>query len=146
MPGPLANRLMRSILNSPLHPMLGPGFAVVTVGGSKSGNPYSTPVNATRDGDTYTVLSLASRTWWRNLRGGRPATLRVSGRTLPVRGEVLEEPEQVALALGEHLTRHPGLGRYFKVRMDPYGRPEAQDLSQAAAGRVVVRLHAESAG
>src|SRR3990172_8418081 len=118
MPSPMANAMMRFILASPLHPLLGPSFAVVSVEGRRTGRMRSTPVNAVRDGDTFTVLSMASRSWWRNLRGDRPATLLVSGKRYPVRGEVIEAVEQVSAALREHFIHNPGLACYFKVQLD----------------------------
>ena len=141
MPSPMANAMMRFILASPLHPLLGPSFAVVSVEGRRTGRMRSTPVNAVRDGDTFTVLSMASRSWWRNLRGDRPATLLVSGKRYPVRGEVIEAVEQVSAALREHFIHNPGLACYFKVQLDADGRPRERDLAQASTGRVVIRLH-----
>jgi hypothetical protein len=78
MPDSIGNAFMKAILNSPLHSLLGDRFAVVTVEGRKTGKQYATPINVTRDGSVFTATGLKNKTWWRNLRGGRSASLHVS--------------------------------------------------------------------
>ena len=73
---------------------------LVSVAGRKTGRIYTTPVNYIRDGDALTVISRRYRTWWRNLRGGAPVTLRLRGRDLRGTGEVTAVGgEAVAAAL-----------------------------------------------
>jgi deazaflavin-dependent oxidoreductase (nitroreductase family) len=81
---------MKVIINSPFHSLLGESFAVITFEGRKSGKHYSTPVNVARVDGEWTIVSMRERTWWRNLRGGRKAQLRVAGQRLQVRGKVVE--------------------------------------------------------
>jgi len=38
MPGAFGDFFMKTMINSPLHPLLGPGFAVITVTGRKMGH------------------------------------------------------------------------------------------------------------
>ena len=83
MPSPLANFFMKSLINSPLHSLLGENFAVITVTGRKTGKPITTPVNTLPVDGILTVLSQRDRTWWRNLRGGRMAQLRRAGQPFP---------------------------------------------------------------
>jgi hypothetical protein len=45
MPTPLGNFFMKTLIYSPLHPLLGGSFAVITVTGRKTGNLISTPIN-----------------------------------------------------------------------------------------------------
>jgi len=140
MPSPIGNFFMKAIVNSPLHRMLGSNIAVVTVEGRKTGKRYATPVNAVRDGDVSTVVSLRSRTWWRNLRDGRIATLRASGKQYSVRGEVLESHSEVVDGLRHFLQRHPGYAKYYGVRLASDGRPMQDDLERVADERVLIRL------
>ena len=96
----LANPAMRVILRSPLHALVSGSTMLVTVTGRRSGQTYTTPVNYVREGDTVTVFSWCDRTWWRNLRGGAPVTLRLRGRDLRGTGEVAAVGgEAVAAAL-----------------------------------------------
>ncbi len=145
MPGAISNFFMKTIVNSPLHPLLGSNFAVITFEGRKTGKRYSTPINVTRDGDAFTAVSLRNRNWWRNLRGGRQAQLRVSGRQYTVRGEVLEDRGAVIDGLTRYFTQNPGYARYFGVRLAPDGKPVSEDLDRAADERVMIRLSSVTA-
>jgi hypothetical protein len=96
----IANPAMRMVLRSPLHGLVSGSTMLVTVKGRKSGKAYTTPVNYVREGDSITIFSLRSRTWWRNLRGGAPIALRVRGRDLRGSGEVTAtDVESVGAAL-----------------------------------------------
>ena len=141
MPSRSSNFLLAAIINSPLHPVLGNSFAVIAVRGRRSGKTIRTPVNVAREGDTLTVISKRERTWWRNLRSGQSARLRLSGRNLQVRGEVVENAERVGEALARYFVVRPGYAKYFNVRLQPDGTPATDDLRAAAAGRVVIQLH-----
>ena len=97
---------------------------LITVTGRKSGRLYTTPVNYVRDGDTITVVSRPNRTWWRNLRGGAPVAVRVSGKDLKGVAEVVvDDKEAVAKAL---LALHP--------------RYSAERAARRAQDRVLVRI------
>jgi deazaflavin-dependent oxidoreductase (nitroreductase family) len=145
MPGKISNFFMKTIVNSPLHPLLGNRFAVVTFEGRKTGKRYSTPINVTRDGDAFTAVSLRNRNWWRNLRGGQQATLRVAGRLYTVRGEVLEDHGAVVDGLAQYFKQNPGYARYFGVRLALNGQPSGEDLDRAADERVIIRLSSVTA-
>ena len=145
MPSVISNFFMKTIVNSPLHPLLGSRFAVITFEGRKTGKLYSTPINVTRDGDAFTAVSLRNRNWWRNLRGGRQAELRVSGRQYTVRGEVSEDHGAVVDGLTRYFKQNPGYARYFGVRLAPNGEPVSEDLERAADERVMIRLSSVTA-
>lgn len=140
MPSKISNFFVKGILRSPLHPLLGPRFAVIAVTGVKTGKSFATPINITSCDGGYMVVSRRNRTWWRNLRGGRSGLLTASGKTLPVVGRVIEEPTEVVAGLDDYLQHHPGHARYFQVKLDSDGRPLAADLEEAAKQRIIVRL------
>ena len=61
---------MKAMINSPLHPLLGDSFAVVTGDRRKSGR--SSPRRSmSLVMEWFTVVSMRDRTWWRNLRGDK---------------------------------------------------------------------------
>jgi deazaflavin-dependent oxidoreductase (nitroreductase family) len=144
MPGSIADSFVKSIVDLSLHSLLGDRFAVITVVGRKTGQQYSTPINVTRDGDVFTATSLRNRTWWRNLRGGRLARLRVSGREYSVHGDVLEDQDEVVAGLAACFAQQPNDAKYFGVRFDAAGRPAKDDLRRAADERVVIHLRQEN--
>ena len=104
MPSVLENFFMKVIINSPFHSLLGESFAVITFEGRKSGKHYSTPVNVARVDGEWTIVSMRERTWWRNLRGGRKAQLRVVGQRLQLRGKVVEDSTEVLAGLTNYFV------------------------------------------
>jgi hypothetical protein len=90
-------------------------------------------------------VSLRGRKWWRNLRGGRQAHLRVAGKQYAVRGEVLEDPAAVVDGLKQYFRQNPAYAKYFDVRLAPAGEPVSEDLDRAADERVIIRLRPATA-
>ena len=140
MPSSLGNFFMKTLINSPLQPLLGKSFAVITVTGCKTGKSIETPINVVRVGETMLVISLRKRTWWRNLRGGRSAHLRFAGKLLPVRGEVIEVPAEVAAGLADYFAQYPGYAKSFNICLGPDGTPTPDELERAARERVLIKL------
>lgn len=99
---------------------------LITVAGRRTGAKYATPVNYVRRGKELTVISRRGRTWWLNLRGGAPVTVRVEGRDYSGAGEVLE---LAGGGLTEALREfYAGLGR------------ELPAAATAPGDRVVIRI------
>lgn len=140
MPNTIGNFFVKSIVSSPLHPVLGRGLAVITVHGRKTGRAIATPINVTPDADGFMATSLRSRNWWRNLRGGVVAELRVDGRRQRVCGEVVEGHQAVAAGFAHYFDAHPNLARYFGVTLGPERRPARESLERLAEERVIIHL------
>jgi len=133
-PNPIGSFFVKAIVNSPLHPLLGRSFAVVTVEGRRTGRRYSVPIGVWREGDTVTAVShRVDTTWWRNLRGNRLAKLRVSGKQYSVRGEIVEIREEVIAALPNYLMHFSGRSR--KVNANYFGIPLGEKQGHTAARR-----------
>jgi deazaflavin-dependent oxidoreductase (nitroreductase family) len=131
---------MKWLLRSPLHGLISNSFMLITFTGRKSGQTYTTPVNYVRDGDDLLVTSYRQRTWWRNLRGGAPVTVRVQGRDLEGVGEAITDDEGVAANLLAFLQKVPNRAKYFRVGLDANGQPNPEDVARSAQDRVVVRI------
>lgn len=134
------NRIMAALINSPLHGLMGDSMAVITMTGRKTSKPISTPITATRDANGWTVTSLRTRTWWRNLRGNAPAQLRVGGKTYTVRGQVIEGEDEVTTALLHLFEQHPNTAKYFKVQPASDGAVARADVARISTDRVVIQL------
>lgn len=119
---------------------MGESIAVITVTGCKTGKQISTPINVIKTENVYSVISSRDRTWWRNLRGGAEATLRVAGKTIKVDGQVLESNEEVRAALSLFFIQHANMAKYFKVSFNPDGSLNDSDLDKTADERVVIKL------
>ena len=134
------NSVMIWLLRSPLHGFISKSFMLVTVTGYKTGKVYTTPVNYSREGNMLTIVSLRSRTWWRNLRGGRPVTVRLQGQDRSASGTVFEDDAGVTSELAAYLQKNSPLAKYFSVSLDANGQPQSNDVAQAARARVVIQL------
>ena len=85
------NPLISGILRSPFHWLLSPGLMLVTVTGRRTGRRYTIPVGYQRDGETLAVMVSEARrkSWWRNYLEPAPLELRLRGRKLQGRAEVV---------------------------------------------------------
>ncbi len=136
----IGNFFVKTIVNSPLHPLLGRGMAVLTFEGRKTGKRYTTPINVVRDGDVFLVTSLKGRNWWRNLRGGKTLQLTLEGRQRDVYGVVVENEDKVIAEFRHYFIINPKAARFFGVRLDPKGQPVEDDLKRIADDRVFIKL------
>lgn len=136
----IGNPILTVLLRSPLHPLAGPGMALITVTGRRTGRTYATPVNVLADGDRLTVISLRRRTWWRNVRQGAEVGLRLHGRDRRGRAVVVEDEAQVAAALAAVVHRLPAYARLLGLQRRPDGSWEDDGLRRAAQGRVIVSV------
>ena len=134
------NPIIKGLLKSPLHFFVSKNMMLITYTGCKSGQAYTTPVNYIRDGKTLYTTSWKERTWWRNLRDGRPVTLWVQGKELSAIPEVIESNEDVADWLNTYFRIAPGMARYFEVGLDPQGNVLPEDIAAAAVPCVGVTL------
>jgi hypothetical protein len=146
MPGSFGNAFMKAIILSPLHGLMGDGFAVIIVTGRKTGRRISTPVNVSLQNGEFTVISFRNRTWWRNLLDGRGGELHHRGKTFPVAARVLDRTSGILPVLKTYFKAYPAREKNFGIRTDPEGLALEEDLARAAEERVVVFLTPRSSG
>ncbi len=136
---PIVNSTMRFILRSPMHGMVSNSILLITFTGRKSGKAYSTPVSYSQHDDQVYVFTHA--TWWKNLRGDVPITLRLRGRDLQGLPEpVAEDKRAIAAGLAAHLRKVPSDARYYGVTFDDAGNPRAEEVAQAVQTVVMLRF------
>jgi len=133
------NPFMTCILRSPLHGMLDKSTMLITLTGRKSGVQYTTPVNYVRSGEALLTVSFKERTWWRNLRGGAPITIRLAGKNWSGMAEVFEDEAAVMENLKIMVENLPQFARYLAIELDSSGQAQHTSLREAARSRVVVR-------
>jgi deazaflavin-dependent oxidoreductase (nitroreductase family) len=137
----IGNHFMKLILRSPLHGLVSENVMIITFTGRKSGKFYTTPVNYVRDAGVLIILSQDDRTWWKNLRGGAPVSVRLQGQDLKGVGEVYEDPEAVAEGLRTLAQRSPSFRKYLQIELTPDGQPrDPNALAGIARDRVIVRI------
>ena len=132
------NNIMVWLLRSPLHGLLSGNMMVINYTGRKSGKTYRLPVGYLHLDDTLLTVSFKHRTWWRNLRGGAPVTVRLKGKDVPARAEVVEDDQGVVDGLKAFIGKNQQAARMLGVKMDESRQPEPESLHQAARARVVV--------
>jgi hypothetical protein len=137
------NPIIATLLRSPLHGLLSSGILLVTYTGRTSGRSLSVPVSYMRDGEDENLLwttSLRKRTWWRNLRGGAPVTLRLRGKQRLATGEAIEDETGVTDALVRYLKAAPDYAKFFEVALDEDRTPNREETAKAAQKRIMVRF------
>jgi deazaflavin-dependent oxidoreductase (nitroreductase family) len=136
---PYVNSAMRFVLRSPAHGMVSKSILLITFTGRKSGKTYTTPVSYSQSDDQVYVFTHAA--WWKNLRSGRPVTLRLRGREFQGLAEpVAEDKQAVAAGLMEHLRKVPSDARYYGVTFDDRSRPRAEEVAKAAQSVVMISI------
>ncbi len=134
------NAFVKILLRSPLHNLVSHGMMLITYTGRKSGREYSVPVSYAIDDDgALLTTSFKKRVWWRNLRGGAAVMLRLEGQNVPAEAEVVEAETAVADYLCTYFDRYPKMAPHFYVTLGPDGAPNPEELTAAAAKRVIVR-------
>jgi hypothetical protein len=137
----IGNALTAAVLHSPLHWIISKNSLLLAIAGSKSGHKFTLPVNYFRDGDVLYITSLRTRTWWRNLRGGAPVKVRLAGRNMYVRGNLVEDGTDVLENFKHFFQHNPEVARYFGVRLESNDQPNTQDISNLAEERVLVKVN-----
>lgn len=135
------NPLIAGILRSPLHGLASRNLLLLTYVGAKTGTVRTLPLSYVEvAGRLY--LCTRSSAWWRNLRNGRPVTLRLHGRRVTATPVVVDLHSTEALdALRAFLTANPKTGEMlYAVGTDAGRRPREEDLRREVVRSVVVRM------
>ncbi len=91
---------------------------LLTTTGARSGEPRTSPLAYTRDGDAYVVTASKGGSpehpaWFHNLSKDPIATIEVDGEAFKARATVPEGAERQRL-WDQHVTLHVGIGEYPK--------------------------------
>jgi hypothetical protein len=135
-----ANVPVRLILSLPFPTPLSGNLMLVSYTGRKTGKAYLQPVSYARDGDT--LLTPGGGRWKLNLAGGRPVRLRLRGKNVPARADLVADPAEVERLLGVIAAENPRATRFIPIPRRPDGRLEPEALSAAISyGFRIVRWH-----
>lgn len=137
----IMNPLMKALLYSPLHGRVSKSLMLLTFTGRKSGKKFTTPVGYLRKGNTLIVFTHSS--WWKNLEGGAPVTMRIQGKKINGVGRPVDDPAEIKsmvrdlnAANGKERARQMG----FWVE-NPDASPE--EIQKAVAGTTFVHIRLE---
>ena len=133
------NPLFKGILRSPLHGLLSKRLLVMTFTGRKTGKRYSTPLAYVQAGDT--LLFGTQAPWWKNLRGGKPVSVRLRGSERTGVAEVVNDEAGMAECYRTLVASAPQYGRAIGVTLDANGEPDPAGVARARQrGHVVIRV------
>jgi len=141
------NPLISGILLSPIHWILSPGLALLTVTGRRTGCRYTIPVGYQRFDDTVVILASRKfmKTWWRNYTTPGPATLRIRGRDLTGTAEVVPAGSaEFGERFDASFQRMPWLGKQFGIRYDKKQGLTEEQLAVVREQGAAVRVSLET--
>lgn len=136
----IVNVPMRTVLGLPFPTPLSGNLMLISYTGRKTGRAYRQPVSYARDGDV--LLTPGGGRWTLNLRDGRPVRLRLRGRDVAARPELVTEPAELERLLGVISRENPRAARFIPIPRRPDGRLDPEALAAAINhGFCIVRWH-----
>lgn len=143
----VVNPIMKTLLRSPLHRLVSKHLMLLTFEGRNTGKTYSVVVGRHElDGRLVVPTGTTGRRWRLNFRGGAPAMVTLEGRYLHGRGELVEDPEEVA-RIHRLLLERLGLknARHLGLRVNADRWPTKEELKAVLAGRGVISIELDEA-
>jgi hypothetical protein len=135
----VANVPMRALLRLPFKTPLSNGLMLLYYTGRKSGRAYRQPVSFVRAGDT--LLTPGGGRWKLNLQEGAPVRLRLEGRDVVVRPELVRDIEEVDQLLQQMVSANRRLTSFVPF-IERDGTIDRGKLEAALRyGFCVVRWH-----
>ena len=136
----IVNVPMRALLSLPVPTPISRRLMLVHHTGRKTGKHYRQPVSYVADGDT--LLTPGGGHWTWNLCDGQPVQVRLRGRTITARPELISDPDQIQRLLTIMAARNPALNRFVRIPTTPDGRRDPEQLARAIRyGFRIVRWH-----
>jgi hypothetical protein len=109
----VVNVPMRSVLALPVATPLGKRLMLVYLTGRKTGRQYRQPVSYVPDGET--LLTPGGGRWKLNLVEGQPTHVRLGGRDISLRPELVRDPTEIDRLLGVMSVKNPMIGRFVPI-------------------------------
>jgi hypothetical protein len=125
----IVNVPMRLILGAPFATPLGKRLMLVYLTGRRSGRHYRQPISYVRDGET--LLTPGGGRWKLNLVDGQPTHVRLRGRDILLRPELVRDPIEVDRLLGVMSTNNPAVSRFVPIPRQADGHFDRERLELA---------------
>ncbi len=136
----VVNVPMRAVLSLPVATPLSGRLILVFLTGRKTGKSYRQPVSYVRDGSV--LLTPGGGNWKLNLKDGRPERIRLRGRDVLVRPEIVGEADEIGRLLGVMTAANPMVSRFVAIPKGPDGRPDRARLDAVVKyGFRIIRWH-----
>jgi hypothetical protein len=133
----LVNVPMRLILSLRARTPLSKRLMLVYLTGRKTGRHYRQPVSYVSDGKT--LLTPGGGRWKLNLVEGQPTRVRLGGRDISLRPELVRDPMEIDRLLGIMSAKNPMAGRFVPIpkRADGHYDRDRLDLAIRHGFRIV---------
>lgn len=136
---------MRAVLRLPFPTPAGGSLMLLTYTGRKTGKTYRVPVSYAREGGV--LLTPGGGRWTLGLGGGKQVTLRVRGKDLSARPELVTDPAEAERLIGVIARENPRAAGFIPLPRLPDGRLEPEALAAAIShGFSIVRWHVSAPG
>jgi len=136
----LVNVPRRVLLGLPSSTPMAKRLMLVHHIGPVTGKRYRQPVSYVPDGDT--LLTPGGGRWTRNLRDGEPTRIRLRGKDVTVRPDLIADPAEIERLLRIMTIANPALKRFIPIPKTPDGRLDPASLALAIQyGFRIVRWH-----
>jgi hypothetical protein len=133
---------MRRVLALPVATPLGDRLMLLYLTGRKTGRAYRQPVSYVRHGDV--LLTPGGGNWKLNLVPGRAERIRLRGRDVLARPEIISDLDEIDQLLSIITAANPTAGRFVGAGTGPHGRLDRERLRTAVRyGFRVIRWHVE---
>jgi hypothetical protein len=137
-----ANVLMRRVLALPVATPLSDRLMLLYLTGRKTGRAYRQPVSYVRQGEV--LLTPGGGNWKLNLEPGRSERIRLRGRDVLARPEIISDVDEIEPLLEIMIKANPVVGRFVGVRRDADRRLDRNPLDTAVRyGFRVIRWHVD---
>ncbi len=145
--GKILNPIIKSILKSPLHPLMSDHSLVIRYMGRESGKEYSFPAYYQQAGNSLQVLVEKTEDWWRSLKNGANVKVIIKGNELRGWAEAIQDPPSVKENFSQLLKAIPELSTELEVRQDESGIYFSEDIEKnlQQLGLLAITLQVESA-
>jgi hypothetical protein len=136
----VVNVPMRAVLALPFPTPLSKNLMLVSYTGRRTGRSYRQPLSYARDGEA--LLTPGGGRWTLNMEGGRPVRIRLRGREVSARPELVREPAEVERLLDVIVAGNPPAAKFIPLPRTAEGRLEPDALAAAIDhGFAIVRWH-----
>jgi hypothetical protein len=131
---------MRVILGLPFPTPLSRNLMLLHYTGRRTGKAYRQPLSYARDGAA--LLTPGGGKWTLSLGDGNPVRLRLRGKDVTARPELIANPAEVNRLFGVIARGNPQAARFVPIPRDADGRFAAEPLALAIRhGFCIVRWH-----
>lgn len=138
----LFNVPMRAVLGLPFPIPLSGRLMLLAYTGRKTGKAYRQPVSYVQQGDT--LLTPGGGNWKWNLQNGRPVHIRLRGKDVIARPELIKDSDEIERLLAVMTAANPAVSAFVGVPKGPDGRLDRDRLESAIRyGFRIVRWHLE---